>query len=141
MSKGLREFTSGNIVNIGDASGPAHDQLNNLNSDDVTPNVTELDDPMLYPRILNWLNDHDNGPRGSDGANLSRFTEVLVKNGFERIHQLCSAITAAELTTVCSNMSLGQAVTILSLARSDTEKLRKKEIERAKRHPAPKRYY
>ena len=133
-----RQFTSRDITNV------ARESPNNERSDSPScayePDPKELDDPTLYPRVLGWLKDCDEGPRGRDQANFSPYAKVIDGNGFARINQLSSAISPKTLSEVCPGMSIAHAAAILKFAQSDTHTIRASERERLKKHPGPKRY-
>jgi len=50
--------------------------------------IEELEDPTLFPRIGSWLQELDDGIRGSDNHNFAQYTAALDDNRFTRIFQL-----------------------------------------------------
>jgi len=102
--------------------------------------IDELDDPTLFPRVVTWLHDLDNGPRGMDGHNFSQCAVALETNMFTRILQL-EMMSNQELQALCPSMPAGTTSLLLQYARRDCNNIRKKESRRQREvRLQPKRY-
>lgn len=102
--------------------------------------VEELDDPTLFPRVAEWLQELDQGPRGADGHNFTQHGARLEQNMFMRIFQL-ETLMEEKLVAVCESMAPGTATLIMQYARKDCSRIRKNEAQRLREaRLQPKRY-
>lgn len=99
-----------------------------------SPNEIE-EDVEAFPRLLQWLQDLDNGMRGADGHNFTQFHAVLDSEKYFRVCDLAdSTVTVESLMSLCSGMAHGTASKLLANARRDTAAIRKRESKRNRKH-------
>lgn len=105
------------------------------------------DNPGIYPRISDWLNDLDQGPRGEDGQNFVQYANVLERNGYCRIFQIADEAKgqsgAHDLVGLCEGMTLGIAKLLIKYAKIDCDAIQKREayFRKGARLPAPDFYH
>ena len=90
----------------------------------------ELEARELYPTVADWLQELDQGHRGSDKQDFAQYADSLTLNGFLRVDSLLSGITADMLTKTCTGMSLGVAFDILKYAEKDVRRIQKRQKSR-----------
>jgi hypothetical protein len=76
--------------------------------------IEELEDPTLFPHIGTWLEELNNGVRGSDGHHFAQYGAALDNNKFTRIFQLEDL---TELIALCPGMPAGTATLIIGMQR------------------------
>jgi hypothetical protein len=91
--------------------------------------LDNFDDPDLYPRIVDWLQELDHGPRGADGHNFGQHALPLQTNMYLRVSQL-EKLTKTDLLAMCSTMLPGTADLILDYARKECGAIRRREMKR-----------
>lgn len=102
--------------------------------------IKEIEKPSLFPRVSSWLQELDNGPRGTDGHNFSQCLQVLDTNMFTRISQLDS-MANSELVGLCPGLPAGTAALLLQYARTDCLKIRKLEARRTRQAKHTPKHY
>jgi hypothetical protein len=91
--------------------------------------IEELEDVKLFPRLVHWLQDLDDGPRGTDRHNFAQFGPDFEREKYFRICDL-EDISVATIMSMCSGIAQGTASKLLGHAKKDAEAIRKKEIKR-----------
>lgn len=121
---------------------PPDQQTSRLNIPSSDP-AEDLEDPTIFPRIGSWLQDLDQGPRGSDGHEFTQFAANFTDRGYVRIFQLADkdTMTVATIMDICPGIKDGTAALILKYAWVDVARVRKNESHRLREiQLQPKRY-
>lgn len=89
------------------------------------------ENPILYPRIQDWLVSLDMGERGADNQNWQQYTDPLARNGFTHLIQIADEGRndngAASLMGICNGMPIGTARLLVKYAITDCSKITKDE--------------
>jgi hypothetical protein len=91
--------------------------------------IEELEDVTLFPRLSDWLQTLDEGPRGADGHNFGQFASDFEREKYFRISDV-EDVDITTLLAICPGMANGTATKLLAHAKKDTAKIRKKEMKR-----------
>jgi hypothetical protein len=89
------------------------------------------ENPILYPRIQDWLVSLDMGEHGADNQNWQQYTDPLARNGFTHLIQIADEGRhdngAASLMGICNGMPIGTARLLVKYAITDCSKITKDE--------------
>lgn len=66
------------------------------------------DNPMLYPRTREWLQELDMGDRGADGQQWEQYAAALESGGYIRLVQMCLIIFYVHIQGPNSQACLSQ---------------------------------
>lgn len=118
---------------------PRYDEFDHIPSSDP---IDDPEDITLFPRLSNWLQELDQGPRGGDDHKYAKFAPDFEWLKFKRIVDICTpTIDTAFVTSICTDMAPGTVSNILTYARADVEKIQRKEKKRlCEARYAPTRY-
>ncbi|KAF8989203.1 hypothetical protein BDZ89DRAFT_1198526 [Hymenopellis radicata] len=93
-----------------------------------------IEDILVFPRIGDWLQQLDAGPRGQDGDQFFQYGDDFATAKCHRICELADSMTADELMGICENMQRGTARRLITYAQQDVKRIRK-TVEKGKTDP------
>lgn len=93
--------------------------------------IEDMEDVTLFPRISDWLQALDTGPRGQDEHHFVQFTGDFAREKYVRIVDLVD-VTIGDLQTLIPEIAQGTAKRLLDYAVKDVETIRRKEKRRAR---------
>jgi hypothetical protein len=94
----------------------------------------------LFPKVDEWLNGLQTSPLSVDGHQFAKHSEYFTGQGYTRLSQIAEMGTPQELLQICPDLVEGTARIILSQARREVDKIRKRE-SKLRRNSTKCRYY
>ncbi|KAJ7724614.1 hypothetical protein B0H16DRAFT_1895377 [Mycena metata] len=99
--------------------------------------IEEPEDVTLFPRLNNYLQELDNGPRGQDGHDFAQFWPDFEREKYIRIVDL-EGMAVKDLKELVPDIAHGTASKLIGYITNDIKAIRKreaKEKKRARKHP------
>ncbi|KAJ7040479.1 hypothetical protein C8F04DRAFT_1391666 [Mycena alexandri] len=105
-------------------------RYNNIPSSDP---IEEAEDVTLFPRLKNYLQELNDGPRGQGGHEFAQFLPEFEHEKYIRIVDLEGGMTVKDVKDLVPNMAQGTASKLLGYVTSDIKVIRKKDAKERKR--------
>jgi hypothetical protein len=78
-----------------------------------------MEDPTIFPRVQEWLQNLQQGPLGQDGHQLEMHAPALLGQGYIQISDLADEMSVPELLSHCPGLREGTAKIILKQAKKE----------------------
>ncbi|KAJ7028812.1 hypothetical protein C8F04DRAFT_1188249 [Mycena alexandri] len=94
--------------------------------------IEEAEDVTLFPRLKNYLQELDDGPRGQDGHEFAQFLPEFEREKYIHIVDL-EGMTVKDVKDLVPDMAQSTASKLLGYVTSNIKVIRKKDTKERKR--------